>query len=45
MTLSPRYAGLLKLESSPDPPTSRLRPRPTTLGSRSKLASALEICL
>ena len=27
VTLSPeRYAGLLKLESSPDPPTSRLRP-------------------
>ena len=30
VTLSPeRYAGRLKLESSPDPPTSRLRPRPT----------------
>ena len=28
VTLSPeRYAGLLKLENSPDPPTSRLRPR------------------
>ena len=49
MTLSPeRYAGLLKLENSPDPPTSRLRPRPTSLvpkNSRSKLASTLEICL
>ena len=49
MTLSPeRYARLLKLESSPDPPTSRLRPRPTSLvprNSRSKLASTLEICL
>ena len=49
VTLSPeRYAGLLKLESSPDPPTSRLRPRPTSLvpkSSRSKLASTLESCL
>ena len=49
VTLSPeRYAGLLKLESSPDPPTSRLRPRPTSLApksSRSRLASTLEICL
>ena len=49
VTLSPeRYAGLLKLESSPDPPTSRLRPRPTSLvpkSSRSRLASTLEICL
>ena len=49
VTLSPeRYAGLLKLESSPDPPTSRLRPRPTSLGpksSRSIHASTLEICL
>ena len=49
VTLSPeRYAGLLKLGSSPDPPTSRLRPRPTSLdpkNSRSKLASTLEICL
>ena len=47
VTLSPeRYAGLLKLESSPDPPTSRLRPRPTSLvpkSSRSRLASTLEI--
>ena len=32
VTLKPeRYAGLLKLESSPDPLTSRLRPRPTSL--------------
>ena len=49
MTLSPeRYAGLLELESSPDPPTSRLRPRPTSFvpkSSRSRLASTLEICL
>ena len=49
VTLSPeRYAGLLKVESSPDPPTSRLRPRPTSLApksSRSRLASTLEICL
>ena len=49
VTLSPeRYAGLLKLESSSDPPTSRLRPRPTSLvpkSSRSGLASTLEICL
>ena len=49
MTLSnERYAGLLKLESLPDPPTSRLRPRPTSLApksSRSRLASTLEICL
>ena len=43
-----RYAGLLKLESSLDPPTSRLRPRPTSLvpkSSRSRLASTLEMCL
>ena len=49
VTPSPeRYAGLLKLESSPDPPTSRLRPRPTSLvpkSSRSRLASTLEIRL
>ena len=49
VTLSPeRYAGLLKLENSPDPLFSRLRPRPTSLvpkNSRSKLASTLEICL
>ena len=49
VTLSPeRYAGLLKLENSPDPPSSRLRPRPTSLvskNSRSKLASTLEMCL
>ena len=49
MTLTPeRYAGLFKHESSPDPPTSRLRPRPTSLApksSRSRLASTLEICL
>ena len=49
VTLSPgRYAGILKLESSPDPPTSRLRPCPTShvpKSSRSKLASTLEICL
>ena len=48
VTLSPeRYAGLLKLENSPDPPTSRLRPRPTSLVPRkckSRLASTLEIC-
>ena len=33
---------------APDPPTSRLRPRPTSLvprSSKSKLASTLEICL
>ena len=45
VTLSPeQYAGLLKLGSSPDPPTSRLRPRPTSFvpkSSRSKLASTL----
>ena len=36
VTLSPeRYAGLLKLESSPHPPTSRLRPRPTSLVPKS----------
>ena len=43
-----RYAGLLKLESSPDLPTSRLRPRPTSLApksSRSRLASTLETSL
>ena len=49
VTLSPeRYAGLLKLENSPDPPTSRLRPRPTSLVPRnckSRIASTLEICL
>ena len=40
MTLSPeRYAGLLLLEDSPDPPTSRLRPRPD------EQKSTLEICL
>ena len=48
VTLSPeRYAGLFKLKSSLDPPTSRLRPRPTSLvpkSSRSRLASTLEIC-
>ena len=41
-------AGLLKLESSPDPPTSRLRPRLASLvrkSSRSRPASTLEICL
>ena len=44
VTLSPeRYAGLLKLENSPDPPISRLRPRPTSLVPR--FASTLEICL
>ena len=47
VTLSPeRYAGLLKLKNSPDPPTRRLRPRPTSFAPRSKmskLASALEI--
>ena len=47
VTLSPeRYARLLKLENSPDPSTSRLRPRPTSLvpkNSKSKLASTLEI--
>ena len=49
VTLSPeRYAALLKLENSPDPPTSKLRPRSRSLvpkNSRSKLASTLEICL
>ena len=31
VTLSPeRYAGLLELKNSPDPPTSRVRPRPTS---------------
>ena len=43
-----RYAGLLKLESSPDPPASRLRPRHTSLvpkSSRSKLVSTLQMCL
>ena len=49
VTLSPeRHAGLLKLENSPDPPTSRLRPRttsPVPKNSKSKLASTLEICL
>ena len=49
VTLSPeRHAGLLKLESSPDPPTSLFRPRPTSLApksSRSRNASTLEICL
>ena len=48
-TLSPeRYARLLKLGTSPDLPSSRLRPRPTSLvpnSSRSKLAPTLEICL
>ena len=40
VTLSPeQYAGLMKLKNSPDPPISRLRPRPT------KLASTLEVCL
>ena len=35
VTLSPeRYAGLLKLENSSDPSTSRLRPRPTSLVPR-----------
>ena len=49
VTLAPeRHAGLLELENSPDPPSSSLRPRPTSLvpkNSRSKLASTLEICL
>ena len=49
VTLSPeRYAGLLKLDNSPDPPTSRMRPRPTSLVPRnckSRLASTLEISL
>ena len=49
VTLSPeRHAGLLKLENSPDPPTSRPRPRPTSPVPRkckSRLASTLEICL
>ena len=49
VTLSPeRYAGLLKLENSPDPPISRLRPRPTSLvpkNCKSRLASMLEISL
>ena len=49
VTLSPeRYAGLLKLKSSPDPPTSRLRPRPKSFvprSSKSKLAPTLKICL
>ena len=49
VTLAPgRHAGLLELENSPDPPSSRLRPRPTSLvpkNSRSKLASTLEISL
>ena len=43
-----RYAKLLKLENSPDPPTCRLRPRPKSLvprNSKSRLASTLEICL
>ena len=43
-----RYAGLLKLKNSLDPPTSRLRPRPTSLAPksiRSKLASTLEVFL
>ena len=43
--LSPdRHAGLLKLENSPDPPTSKLRPRPTSFVP-SKLASTLEVRL
>ena len=49
VTLSPeRYAGLLKLKISPYPPTSRLRPRPTSFvprSSKSKLASTLEVSL
>ena len=49
VTLTPeRCSGLLKLENSPDPPASRLRPRPTSLvpkNSRSQLAPTLEICL
>ena len=43
-----RYAGLMKLKNSPDPPISRLRPRPTSLipkCKKSKLASTLEVCL
>ena len=37
-TLSPeRYAGLLKLETSPDPPSSRLRPRRTSLVPKSSM--------
>ena len=43
-----RYPKLLKLENSPDPPTSRLRPRPTSLvpkNCKSRLALTLEICL
>ena len=47
VTLSPeRYVGLLKVKSSPDPP-SRLRPRPTSFvprSKKSKLASTLEVC-
>ena len=38
----------MKLENSPDPPTSRLRPRPTSLvpkNNKSRRASTLEICL
>ena len=49
VTLSPkRYAGLLKLENSPDPPTSRLRLRPTSLVPRnckSRLSPTLKISL
>ena len=43
-----RHASLLKLKHSPDPPTSRLRPRPTSFVPRSKksrLTSTLEVCL
>ena len=38
---SERHAGLLKLENSPDPPTTSLVSR----NSKSRLASTLEICL
>ena len=47
IALEPKWLRM-KLASSPDPPTSRLRPRPTSLvpkNSRSKLASTLEFCL
>ena len=49
VTLSPeRYAGLMKIKNSPDPPISSMRPHPTSLipkCKKSKLASTLEVCL
>ena len=44
VTLSPeRYGGLLKLENSPDPPISRLRPRPTSLVPKLQIKACIDV--